>query len=202
MPNAWATKYKQEITPIDGIYVTAKFNGLSELISLELKSKPINTKVLIADIKFINKSLEINNNVTENKVKKMILSKLNKIPGAIDDLKLFINANKNLMQRLKTYCAEFEETVMNDISIKSNRGFRKINLTCEESIEDSKVLEEYQLAQAELLKKIASSNKGLLIKMAKDVENMNTKEVVLKVILAKICTDPFGSLILLKVFSD
>ncbi len=69
-------RFQQEIISVDGVYLKAQFNGLSDLIKLEIKEKPFSTKMLMADLLFINRTLEISNNLNENKINQDILNKL------------------------------------------------------------------------------------------------------------------------------
>ncbi len=194
-------KYQQEIITIDGVYTKAQFNGLSDLVSLSLKEKPFNTKMLIADLQFVNKSLEISNNVNENTVKKMVFAKLQQFPVIVEGINVFVKDNQLLKEKLDRHLEEFETVEQIGQEIKSNMIYRKIGFSYPyEEVESQKVIDDFKVLQIELLKKITNSNKFFLLNISKQLNNIEPKAAVIKILLSKVFTDPQGSLLLLKVF--
>ncbi|MEI7941880.1 MAG: hypothetical protein WCH76_01765 [Candidatus Riflemargulisbacteria bacterium] len=195
------SKYQQETITIDGVFLKAQFNGLSDLINVELKGKPFNTKMLIADVQFVIKSLEISNNVNENKVQKMVLAKLQQFPKLLDGINDFVQDNQLMNEQLDSYLQQLETVEQTGQEIKANKIYRKIGFMYYNEDEDSqKVIEDFKVLQLELLKKITQSNKAFLLKISKQISNIEPKEAVIKILLSKVCTNPQGSLLLLKVF--
>ncbi len=194
-------KYQQEIITIDGVYTKAQFNGLSDLVSLSLKEKPFNTKMLIADLQFVNKSLEISNNVNENTVKKMVFAKLQQFPVIVEGINVFVKDNQLLKEKLDRHLEEFETVDQIGQEIKSNMIYRKISFSYPyEEVESQKVIDDFKVLQIELLKKITNSNKFFLLNISKQLNNIEPKAAVIKILLSKVFADPQGSLLLLKVF--
>ncbi|MDD4527494.1 MAG: hypothetical protein PHF25_05595 [Candidatus Margulisbacteria bacterium] len=194
-------KYQQEIINIDGVFIQAQFNGLSDLLSISIKEKPFNTKMLIADIQFVNRSLEISNNVNESKLKKMVLAKLKQYPILLNGIDAFVNDNQELIASLNQHNEEFESVEVEAQQLKVSNSFRKIAfIYFNENEESQKVIDDYKNIQSELLKKITQSNKLFLLDLSKKVPQLEQKSAVIKILLSKICTEPIGSLLLLKVF--
>jgi hypothetical protein len=195
------SKYQQEAITIDGVFLKAQFNGLSDLVNVELKGKPFNTKMLIADVQFVIKSLEISNNVNENKVQKMVLAKLQQFPKLLDEINDFVQDNQLMNEQLDSYLQQLETVEQTGQEIKANKIYRKIGFMYYNEEEDSqKVIDDFKVLQLELLKKITQSNKAFLLKISKQISNIEPKEAVIKILLSKVCTNPQGSLLLLKVF--
>lgn len=195
------SKYQQEIINVDGVFIKAQFNGLSDLVNLELKGKPFNTKMLIADIQFVNKSLEISNNVNENKVKNFVIAKLQQFPLILEGIKVYIKDNNHLKEQLDIHLQQMEVIDNTNKEIKSNMIYRNIGFMYPaEEVESQLVIDDFKTLQVELLKKITQSNKAFLLKLSKQSNNIDPKEAVIKILLSKVCTDQQGSLLLLKVF--
>ncbi|GEM_PF-4309211 len=196
------SKYQQEIITIDGVFIKVQFNGLSEIINVDIKQKPYSTKMLIADLRFINKSLEISNNVNESKVKNMVLRKLNQYPTLLSGITLFVKDNGVLEEQFEKHLEQIESIEQREQQIKANRIFRKIDyLYFNEEEDTQKVINDYKIVQSELLNKITKSNKTFLLNLTKDY-GVDPKQAVVKLLLNKVFTNPTGSLLLLKIFKS
>lgn len=196
-------KYQKEAIEVDGVYLKATFNGLSDLLTIDLKNNPYNTKMLVADLQFVSRLFDVSLNSLEYKVKNLLLSKLQEFPSILENISLFEKNNKALFENLNNHLNKEEKIYDKSNEISSDLMLRKIKFKCmENDQEDVELIKYYKDLHKQLLSTVIKLNKRFLLNLSNDVSKENPKQAIINVLLSKICNESQGSLFLLKVFNS